>query len=496
MSDLAAVLKRLEAATIRLEGLVSTGNNAAPAPAATASAPAPSTQQASVSASVAAFDSLIANELQATLSKANAIGGMLKDQASALAAAFSAQRAFLVVASQSKKPAAADFAPLLKDTQTALQSVIAVREDKAARASPFFNHLSMVSEGIPALGWVAVEPTPVPYIGEMKDAAQFYSNRIIKEFKDKLSIHELSNLEKKDKTHVEFAQAFGSLLTELQAYVKKWHTTGVAWNPKGGDAKAVAASAPAVSAAGPPPPPPAPTAAQLDSGKSAPAVAPSAGLFAALNSQNLTSGLRKVDKSEMTHKNPELRSGGVVAASDKPASAVATPKASVVAQKPPKLALEGNKWIVENQVNATNLVIETAELRHTVYIYNCQNSTIQVKGKVNAVVIDNCKKSGLVVDSIVSTLDVVNCKSIQLQILGRAPTVAIDKTDGCQVYVSKLCVEGDSVVEVLTAMSSECNVLVEGEGEDGGFKERAVPEQLRSVVKRGEMKVEVVEHKG
>ncbi|KAJ3060011.1 F-actin-capping protein subunit alpha [Podochytrium sp. JEL0797] len=484
MSDLAAVLKRLEAATIRLEGLVSTGNNAAPAPAATASAPAPPTPAASIGASVAAFDSLIANELQATLSKANAIGGMLKDQASALAAAFSAQRAFLVVASQSKKPSSADFAPLLKDTQTALQGVIAVREDKAARASPFFNHLSMVSEGIPALGWVAVEPTPVPYIGEMKDAAQFYSNRIIKEFKDK------------DKTHVEFAQAFGSLLTELQAYVKKWHTTGVAWNPKGGDAKAVAASTPAVSAAGPPPPPPAPTAAQLDSGKSAPAAAPSAGLFAALNSQNLTSGLRKVDKSEMTHKNPELRSGGVVAASDKPASAVVTPKASVLAQKPPKLALEGNKWIVENQVNATNLVIETAELRHTVYIYNCQNSTIQVKGKVNAVVIDNCKKSGLVVDSIVSTLDVVNCKSIQLQILGRAPTVAIDKTDGCQVYVSKLCVEGDSVVEVLTAMSSECNVLVEGEGEDGGFKERAVPEQLRSVVKRGEMKVEVVEHKG
>ena len=39
------------------------------------------------------------------------------------------------------------------------------------------------------------------------------------------------------------------------------------------------------------------------------------GVFAALNKgESVTSGLKKVDKSEMTHKNPELRAGGVVAA--------------------------------------------------------------------------------------------------------------------------------------------------------------------------------------
>lgn len=36
-------------------------------------------------------------------------------------------------------------------------------------------------------------------------------------------------------------------------------------------------------------------------------------VFAALNQgENVTKGLKKVDKSEMTHKNPELRAGGVV----------------------------------------------------------------------------------------------------------------------------------------------------------------------------------------
>jgi len=33
-----------------------------------------------------------------------------------------------------------------------------------------------VSEGIPALGWVTMEPKPAPFVKEMSDAAQFYTN--------------------------------------------------------------------------------------------------------------------------------------------------------------------------------------------------------------------------------------------------------------------------------------------------------------------------------
>ncbi|KAI9347727.1 adenylate cyclase associated N terminal-domain-containing protein [Obelidium mucronatum] len=487
MADLSTVLKRLEAATIRLEEIVAgKGPSNSTAPSNSTST---AKDGAALSAAVLDYDALIASHVEPVAARADALGGLLAEQAAHVRRAFGVQRAFVAAAARSAKPAAADGAALLRDTQAALEAVVRVREDKAARASPLFNHLSLVSEGIPALGWVAVEPTPVPYIGEMKDAAQFYSNRVIKEYKDK------------DKAHVEFAQAFIALLAELQAYVKKHHTTGVAWNPKGGDAKTnLASSAPA--AAAPATPAPAPcrwSAAQLEqfAGKSTPAPAAAAGnLFAALNKEGLTSGLRKVDKSEMTHKNPELRGTSIVSASAKSASAV-TPKASVVAAaKPSKLALEGNKWIVENFVNATDLVIKDPELRHTVYIYNCQNSTIQIQGKVNAVTLDNSKKTGLLVDSVVSTIDIVNCKSVQVQVTGRAPTVAIDKTDGCQVYLSKECVDGDSNVEVLTAMSSEVNVLVDGEGEDGGFVERPVPEQIKSTVRKGKMETSIVEHKG
>ena len=47
--------------------------------------------------------------------------------------------------------------------------------------------------------------------------------------------------------------------------------------------------------------------------------------------------------------------------------------------------------------------------------------------------------------------------------MGKCPTVSIDKTDGCQMYLSK-----DSLdAEIVTAKSSEMNILVPKD--DGDF---------------------------
>ena len=47
---------------------------------------------------------------------------------------------------------------------------------------------------------------------------------------------------------------------------------------------------------------------------------------------------------------------------------------------------------------------------------------------------------------------------------GKVQTVSIDKTDGCQVYLSKDSLEA----EIVTAKSSEMNICVP-EGDDGDF---------------------------
>ena len=41
------------------------------------------------------------------------------------------------------------------------------------------------------------------------------------------------DLMSRDKTHVEWVKAWVQVLTEMQAYVKQHHTTGLTWNMKG-----------------------------------------------------------------------------------------------------------------------------------------------------------------------------------------------------------------------------------------------------------------------
>ena len=55
----------------------------------------------------------------------------------------------------------------------------------ANRGSSFFNHLATVADGIPMLGWVTVDPKPLDYVKEMMNSAQFYGNRVVKDYKEK-----------------------------------------------------------------------------------------------------------------------------------------------------------------------------------------------------------------------------------------------------------------------------------------------------------------------
>ncbi|KAG0293749.1 hypothetical protein BGZ96_002391 [Linnemannia gamsii] len=225
-------------------------------------------------------------------------------------------------------------------------------------------------------------------------------------------------------------------------------------------------------------------------------------VFAQLNQgEGITSGLRKVDKSKMTHKNPELRASGMVTSSSakpgspKRAGPGAPPKpASLTLKKPPKMALEGNKWVVENFENNNEVILDQVELNQSVYIYGCKNSTIQIKSKVTTIAMDSCTKTGLCVDSLISSLDLVNSKSVQVQILGRAPTVSLDKVDSCMVYLSKECLD----VEILTSKCSAVNILTPETTEDGNddFIERPVPEQFLTKIVDGKVITIAVEHSG
>jgi len=118
-----------------------------------------------------------------------------------------------------KKPDHTAFAGLLGDIQRDIEAISAIKEANR-KERDWFNHLSFVAEGSPAVAWITVENKPGPYVTEIKDATQFYGNRIIKEFKEK------------DKKHVEWAKAFTAIFDDMKQYVMEHHTTGLVWNAK------------------------------------------------------------------------------------------------------------------------------------------------------------------------------------------------------------------------------------------------------------------------
>lgn len=106
--------------------------------------------------------------------------------------------------------------------------------------------------------------------------------------------------------------------------------------------------------------------------------------------------------------------------------------------------------------------------------YKCNQATIQIKGKLKSIIMDSCIKTNVLFDTAISSCEIVNCQKVQIQSTGICPSFAIDKTDGCLVYLSP---EAVSVSNFVTSKSSEMNVswLDEKSGEQ---KEAPIPEQF------------------
>uniref|UniRef100_A0A3P9NZU9 Adenylyl cyclase-associated protein n=1 Tax=Poecilia reticulata TaxID=8081 RepID=A0A3P9NZU9_POERE len=425
-AELASLVQRLEVAVGRLEAVSGPPGGAA------------GSAGGAVAAFVEAYDDIIRGPVAQYVALSQQIGGDVQKHADMMKQAFCSQRQLLATASSSQKPSDPVLTALLQPVSKAIQQVQAFREQN--RTSPLFNHLSAVSESVPALGWVAMAPKPGPYVKEMQDAAMFYTNRVLKDYKEK------------DKMHVDWVKAYVSIWTELQNYIKQHHTTGLSWS-------------------------------KTVSNRAGTGPGPIPSLYLSLTSilSRRPQGLKHVSDDQKTHKNPALRDQGgqagqtaSVRTGPKPFSATPRP-AAPTRTLPPVLELEGKKWKVENQEGAQGLVISNTELKQVVYAFKCNQSTLQVKGKINSITIDSCKKMGLVFDDVVGIVEVINCRDVKVQVMGKIPTISINKTDGCHVYLSK-----DSLsCEIISAKSSEMNILVPNK--DGEFTELPVPEQFKTV---------------
>lgn len=148
--------------------------------------------------------------------------------------------------------------------------------------------------------------------------------------------------------------------------------------------------------------------------------------------------------------------------------------------------------MVENQVGRKDLAIDECDSKQSIYVFGCKDSVLQVNGKVNNITVDKCTKFGIVFKDVVAAFEVVNCNGVEVQCQGTAPTISIDNTAGCQLYLNKESL-GASIT---SAKSSEMNVLVPSDETDGDWVEHPLPQQYIHFFQDGQFTTSPVSHSG
>ncbi|CAO2813453.1 unnamed protein product [Amaranthus hypochondriacus] len=450
----AELVERLEKAVSRLEAISSSS-------AISSRSFEISGEDATSDPSIVAIDDLITNSVGKVLVSAEKIGDKVLEATNVLRDAFLALRELLVKVKCTQvltrdcaplcsallrisfaKPDMAELAEFLKPLNEAIMKANALTE---GRQSDFFNHQKSVSDSLAALAWIAYTgkdcgmSMPIAHVEESWQMAEFYSNKVLIEYKNK------------DPNHVEWAKALKELyLPGLRDYVKSYYPLGPVWGTSG---NATLSAAPKAAGPAAPPPPPASlfTADSAKPSSSQPKVGMSA-VFSEISSGALTSGLRKVT-DDMKAKTRADRSGVVpVVEKEDHAKSTTVPKTG-----PPKLELQmGRKWVVENQIGKRDLVISDCDSKQSVYVFGCKDSVLQIQGKVNNITVDKCTKMGVLFTDVVAACEIVNCNSVEVQCQGSAPTISVDNTSGCQLYLSKDSLE----TSITTAKSSEILMVI------------------------------------
>ncbi|CAL0318946.1 unnamed protein product [Lupinus luteus] len=465
------LIQRLESALNRLEAL-STGFRGGASPRDGGDMAA-----ASSDPSIVAFGDLMDQYVGRVIIAAEKIGGQVLDVTNIVREAFSVQKQLLILVKQSQKP---DLAVFLKPLNEVITKATVMTE---GRRSDFFNHLKAVADSLSALAWIAFTgkdcgmSMPIAHVEESWQMAEFYSNKVLVEYRNK------------DPNHVEWAKALKELYVPgLRDYVKGFYPLGPVWSPTGKNiAPSKATALPATPAAPPPPPTSLFSSESTKASSSKPKEGMSA-VFQELSSGSVTAGLRKVT-ADMKTKNRSDRTG-VVGTIEKESHAGSHAFSKT---GPPKLELQmGRKWVVENQIGKKDLTIGDCDARQSVYVYGCKDSVLQIQGKVNNITIDKCTKMGVVFKDVVAAFEIVNCNGVEVQCQGSAPTISVDNTSGCQLYLCNDSLEAS----ISTAKSSEINVLVPGAGPDDDWVEHSLPQQYIHVFKDGRFETTSASHSG
>ena len=417
------------------------------------------------SPAVVAYDEHIKSSLEPFVTVVQSLPEVDKfDIGTNLQDAWNGIREIIVIASKCKKPKTqTEIAPLLKPTQ---ESILKIQKARLPR--DYDNHVKAINEMLACLGWVMIDhtsqpPSPSLFVKGCIGSSDFWANKIRKTYRGKS--------DDVAKLNIKFCDSLKALISDLAAYAKEYHTSGLAWNfangielseySKSGNETTTLTT---VSAS---------TTVSKQQSKTAGIADIKAELAKKRSSQgnSAATGLKKVTKDQQTWRKEYKNS-----------QSSSTPKSSIMSSITSKMNLSkskqsnsnkmtsppvfeyrerGSKWVIEYQTKETAasnvngiMTVEIKDSKEHVYFYKCDNVTFDIKGKANSIIVDNCTKCNVIFDSVISSCEIVNCKKIQTQVKGVCPSFTVDKTNGFLTYLSK---ESMPITTFVTCNSCEMN---------------------------------------
>ena len=153
------------------------------------------------------------------------------------------------------------------------------------------------------------------------------------------------------------------------------------------------------------------------------------------------------------------------------------PETSHATNRDPKKFEKGVSWVFQDFERNPNLVLEEAEtgMMKGVMLDRLSDCTVVIKGKVKNILITACKKVTVQCQSVVASTEIVACKGLKLQTLGLLPSVAIDGSDGVQIFLN-----AESKAECVFATSKSSDMTVNFQQLDGprDWVELPIPHQF------------------
>lgn len=273
---------------------------------------------------------------------------------------------------QKPKDVQGSLMPFLKPVQDAMGKIRQARLDRK-----YDWHIKAIMEMLVCASWVVMSAPPAPstFIKDTIGSSDFWANKIRKEHKGK---------EDDDaKMNRAFCDNMKKLITDLSAYAKEYHLSGLMWNARGmpiGDYKPSSSSVSSPAAT----PVPAAVPSTSNNAKLGGASATSGvgnvmkelALKRTGDGTSAATGLKKVSREQQTWRKEFKADKAVpVATTVKPSQVRASQKTTIAkkAATPKKEFIPvGAKWIVEHQTKDSNpngvCVIEIKNPKEQVYM--------------------------------------------------------------------------------------------------------------------------------